>query len=126
MIVPMKAGLTLRRNDNPFRTTFVVRNEDGSVKDMSHLSARMQIRLYPGALGEPLIEATSADLSGSRLIMSATGIEAVFVRSDLDATPLHGRPGEPLTAHYDLLVTESGDENAWFIGPITVERGVTV
>jgi len=124
MITPMTAPLVLRRNDNPCRVTFVVENEDGSVKDMSGLSAKLHIRQYPGAPGDPWLEALSTDVSGSRLIPSADGIEAIFTKLEIDAMPVSGKAGEPVFPCYDLLVTEAGDENAWFEGPVTVNRGV--
>lgn len=127
MITPMNAPITLRRNDKPWRATFVVENEDGSIKDMSALTARMHIRLLPGSTGDPLIELLSSDSSGTYIDMSAAGAEAIIANADILTLPVDGaRAGEAVTYHYDLLVTEDGDENAWFYGTVTLERGVTV
>lgn len=125
MIIPMRAPLTLRRNDNPFRVTFVVENEDGSVKDMSGLTARAQFRLYPGAPGAPLIEALSSEAVGTHLNMTVAGIEMVIVNPVIEALPGGSPKGKPAVIHYDILVTELGDENVWFYGPADVDWGVT-
>lgn len=124
MIIPMLAPLILRRNDNPFRVLFVVENPDGSVMDMTGVTAKWQARLYPGAPGEPLLEATTGELAAPRLIASGVGIELILPNIPIDDLPL-GEPGLPVEIHHDLVITKDGDENAWFYGPVIVEWGVT-
>lgn len=125
MIEPMHAPLTLRRNDNPFRVLFQVENPDGSVMDMTGLTAKWQARLHPGAPGEPLLEATTGAAEVPRLIASADGIELILPRTPIRGLPAGLGKGKPIVIHHDLLITRDGDENAWFYGPVTVEWGVT-
>jgi hypothetical protein len=124
MIIPMQAPLTLRRNDNPFRVMFVAENEDGSVIDMTGLSAVLEMRLYPGAPGEALISISTDDMTGSRLIASSLGLEAVIENEPIDTLP-GGEAGQDVVFAYDLLVTRAGDQNCWFFGAATVKWGVT-
>jgi hypothetical protein len=124
MIIPMDAPLVIRRNDNPFRVLFVFENPDGSVIDMTGVTAKWQARLYPGAPGGPLLEATTGELVAPRLIASGLGIELILTNAAIETLP-PGEPGLPSVIHHDLLITMDGDENAWAVGAVTVEWGVT-
>lgn len=124
MIIPMDAPLIIRRNDNPFRVQFVFENPDGSVIDMTGVTAKWQARAYPGAPGAPLLEATTGEPPAPRVIASGLGLELILSNAAIEALP-PGEPGLPVTIHHDLLVTMEGDENAWAAGAVTVEWGVT-
>jgi len=125
MITPMIADLTVRRNDNPFRATFEVTDESGDIIDFSSgFTARLEMRLYPGADGSPLVAALSSASSGTRLFMHSEGIDLIVVKADIPH--LIGVVGKDQTIRYDLLVQPSGgDENAWFEGAVTVKPGVS-
>lgn len=126
MIIPMKVDLTLRRNDNPFRQMFVFEDADGDVIDMSTHDARLQIRLLPGAAGDPLLEALSTDVAPTYLVMSADGVEIVITKADIATLPDASIEGRDAMLYYDLLITPpGGDENAWAEGRANVKPGVT-
>lgn len=125
MIIPMNAPLTIRQNDNPFRVTFTAVDALGAPIDFSSgYSARLQMRLYPGAGGTALVNALSTATSGTRLVMRAEGIDLVVVKGDIP--DLIGAPGRDQVIKYDLLIKfDGGDENAWFEGDVTLKLGVT-
>ncbi len=127
MIEPMKVPLTVRRNDNPFRAKIILVGEDGApVPNMATHTARFQARLHGGAAGAAIFTATSAASSGTRLIMSADGIELVLTKSHLSGAPQPVERGGVAELLYDILVTSpAGDENAWIEGVITILPGVT-
>jgi len=126
MIIPMKVDLTLRRNDNPFRQTFVFEDEAGSAIDMSAHAGRLEVRLLPGADGAALLEVLSTELSGTRLDMTADGVEIIVTKADIATLPDAAIEGRDAALYYDLLITPpGGDENAWSEGRANVKPGVT-
>lgn len=125
MIDPMTADLVIRRNDNPFRATFETLNEAGAVISFATgYTARLEMRLYPGADGSPLVSALSSASSGTRLLMHSAGIDLIVVKGDIPL--LVGAAGKDQTIRYDLLIKPSGgDENAWYEGAVTIKPGVS-
>lgn len=123
MIQPMNVPFTLRRNDNPAVILFQALNPDGSVMDMTGKTAKLQIRLRPTMLGDPLLEITSTP-GASSLTMGTAGISAVFQRGLIQSLP-SSEPEAEARFSYDLLVNNGGNENAWFEGIVTVKNGVT-
>lgn len=127
MIEPMRIDLTMRRNDNAFRAAFAATSEaTGADYDFTGHIARLEIRMRPGQAGAAKLSATSAASSGTRLAVTAGGIEFVATKSAIGSLPANPATGADLVLWYDLLVTPpGGDENAWFEGQVFLKAGVT-
>jgi hypothetical protein len=155
-----RLDLTMRRNDNPWRRRFPVlthpitydgadghEHEEQALIDTTGWSMRMQIRLYEGAAGDPIVGLDLATYTTHSdgtpfadgapysvgLSANGSGMEPgvgyvdVFVRlGDLALLP-RGPVGEgPMMFAYDLMLQPpGGDENAWYTGLVMLHEGVT-
>lgn len=121
-VVPRRTDLLMRRNDNPWRVKFDVRSETGALMSFTDHLVKMQVRRYPGAAGDPLIDLISTATTGSRVVLPSTGFVLLVSKATIASVPDFGKQ----FYHYDILVQPpSDDENVWFEGPLEIRAGVT-
>ncbi len=130
MTLPLRRNATARTRLQLFTTT------PGGIEtpmDLTGHRLRLEIRLYQGAPGGPLL---SVDSSGGRIIImdAATGdveIDWPSVLADIEELPTTAEAGDPLRPRvdhfaYDLLVTPpGGPAQAILEGVVPVSFGVT-
>lgn len=111
----------------PFRRDFDA-SLGGVPVDLTGLDARMQVRLYQGAAGDPLIDVSTFDETQGAITITdaAAGILEIYItQAALEALPTARETGsnKPDAFQYDVIV---GGENAVvFYGNLFVYPGVT-
>lgn len=99
--------------------------------DLTDQSILMQVRMFPGAEGDPLIDlssATAAPADRIEIIMTSASysqFRPVIAEETLDALPKSGRAGKPVTFAHDILIGAAGFERPFLFGDFTVKPGVT-
>ena len=152
--------LAMRRNDNAWRRRFPVMSYpiiyddmDGIRKsqsiplDTTGWSTRMQIRMFEGQPGPPLVAldlttyttysdgsvhsdgapfSQGASTNGSGIVTGYGFVEVFITLGDLVLLPVPPFGEGPAIFTYDLMLQPSdGDENAWYAGKILLSAGTT-
>lgn len=102
--------------------------------DFTGWQARMQIRLYGAAAGDPIITLlnVTSDVQGVWIIEPSQGIIRVRVDQETLAAAWAAvggsvEPGEPIKLKYDLLLTPpTGGGEPWAEGDFIITPGVTM
>ena len=119
--------IVLSRNANPWTYTFRARGFCGSDYGdfgVEPFNAKLQLRLYEGAPGAPLLTVITGG-SNSRLEGNRWSITALISNADLQALPAPDELGAPLILHYDLLASTPRGESVSHYGRATIRTGVT-
>jgi len=106
--------------------------------DLTGAEFRAQVRLYPDAPGDPLVDLRTAGpgVEGVRLVavesVAGKPVSTVLVSigeaamGNLPgAAAAGGEAGEDAALHWDLVITWSGTKQRWLYGPFIVRAGVT-
>lgn len=102
--------------------------------DLTGATFRAQLRLEPGATGDPLVDLQNATVGSEGVSVQVSTVDAVTTstvtlrinETTMEGLPEPGVPGENVDLWWDIHVTRSGYSKAvWFRGPFTVLTGVT-
>jgi hypothetical protein len=129
----MTAGyyaMRLRRNAAE-SLRLILEDAEGPIDITGH-TFELEVRLYPGQPGEPLLRLTTVDyISLDDPVNGSLEINWPAVLAAIDALPTFAEAGDPTAARvdtfsYDLLMTSpSGVPQAILEGPVPVSYGVT-
>lgn len=125
---PAVIPITVFRNAPFVRAPIVFRGVD-----FTGATAKMQVRLRPGAPGSPLLNLVTGGSGDALLLTSAVvdgltewSIKLVIDRSSIDALPMAGEAGKDPVFAYDLMISSSTLTLArWAEGPFIVHEGIT-
>lgn len=127
MLQPAFLALTAWRNA-PFPTEV----EFGLALDLTGKRLIMQLRLYDGADGAPLINLSSDPTSGDRIEIISIDTEkpeTVFAirlgKGTHESLPKSGKAGKPVTFRHDILAGPITFEELIAFGDYTLMPGVT-
>jgi len=93
----------------------------------STFSAQMQVRLYEGAPGSPLLNVTmSATPNGSRFDIVGSSLVLTIDRQDLETLPVADPISDPIAFVYDIIITDlTGFSSRLVSGPFIMLEGVS-
>lgn len=133
MTTPVTLDLSVWRNDDYVEEwTFTDGTSEanpGDPIDLTSWSAEMEVRLYAGASGDPLIAlaTVTTDIEGIRFVDPTNGIVSIRIQdTTLSALAPAGKRGAPSTLYYDLVLTDpAGDRHNYARGKFIVYPKVT-
>lgn len=131
-MTPGNLPLALRRNV-PSAQRLEMSDIDGSPVDLTGATLAMQVRLYDGAVGDPLLTVSTANgrIAIDPLDHSAVTIDWPGVVAAIRAMPSGAEAGDPTRRRrdvyaYDLVVTwPDGSRQVLLEGTVPVSFGVT-
>src|SRR5262249_23939428 len=102
----------------------------GEPLDITGFTARMQVRILPGAYGEPLLDVESDEPNdaGSQITMpnAAQGqINVTIKAADFAGFPVSANPKLPAALYYDLVLSGGGVTDPYVKGKFLFSEGVT-
>lgn len=127
MMKPARLDLTVWRNSQ-----FPTDTEFGVALDLTGQRIVMQLRLYDGAAGDPLVSLASGPTTGDRIeivSIDTAAPETVFrlhvAKGTHEGLPASGRAGASVTFRHDILVGPTAFEEPLAYGDYTLMPGVT-
>jgi len=127
-MIPETVTLTGRRNA-PFVEEYEFADEGGQPLDFTDCSVAMQLRLYAGASGSPLISLTDTDGTDGRAYFNdpTDGVLSVTIaEASLNALPARASTDTRESFYYDLLITwPDGLTECLMEGQFILKAGVT-
>jgi hypothetical protein len=127
-LYPARRDIEAARNV-PFGLTWEFLN-GASPFNLTGYTGAMQVRLYEGAAGSPLINLVNVatNTEGVRIYGTDGEVQVMINEATLAAMPGQGTPeaGSAQTFHYDLVLTDTaGRQERWLYGTFTLRPGVT-
>lgn len=129
MILPASYSIVAYRNGD-YREQFTMTDGDTPF-DITGWTARMQVRVSPGAADPAQIDINTATPTSNgsviTLVTPASGIFEIYIAElDWDGIPVSAVPSTDATSTYDVVFVESGgDRHPYFNGSFTLKEGVT-
>jgi hypothetical protein len=130
---PGRLDLHANRNVPYLKTAVTFRGPD-----FTGATFRVQVRLLPQSSGAPLIDLSSASVSGDRLLIAASVIDGLIVtdvrffidRASIDAIlpwPANGlEPDTPVKLYWDMTISgPTVNLSRWLEGNFFIHEGVT-
>lgn len=128
-MIPARLDFPCRTNAD-YTEELAVTDGDESV-DLTGYMLAMSVRPNVNADSVFDLATVTTDVEGLRLIEAANGIIGIrmsyeTLSSAYDAVVTNATLGQPVRLVYDMRLTApSGDEDVWFVGVLTIEKGVT-
>lgn len=128
-MIPARLDFPCRTNAD-YTEELAVTDGDESV-DLTGYMLAMSVRPNVNADSQFDLATVTTDVEGLRLIEAANGIIGIrmsyeTLSSAYDAVVTNATLGQPVRLVYDMRLTApSGDEDVWFVGVLTIEKGVT-
>jgi hypothetical protein len=129
MADPGRWDINVRRNNAPYVTVLTVTDDAGVAINFTSCTAAMQVRLYQGAPGSPLISLTNVAtaIEGIQFTNAAAGEFTIRINlATLEALVDSVGENQPTAFQYDLLIYDTDSVPLLCLyGDFNVATGVT-